>query len=145
MQPGILYVVATPIGNLADISDRAKSTLAECDLVACEDTRVTGGLLGKLGIKKTMFVNENSREKSAAPALLEKLMEGKNIALLSDAGTPCISDPGFRRMQARGNKGCAHTGRVRFYFRFMRVGASKRLFFVRGFPSSKDICPKGFF
>ena len=96
MQPGILYVVATPIGNLADISDRAKSTLAECDLVACEDTRVTGGLLGKLGIKKTMFVNENSREKSAAPALLEKLMEGKNIALLSDAGTPCISDPGFR-------------------------------------------------
>ena len=99
-ESGTLYVVATPIGNLSDISDRAKAVLAECDIVACEDTRVTGVLLGKLGLKKEMFVNENSREKAAAPALLEKLLAGKNVALVSDAGTPCVSDPGFRIVRA---------------------------------------------
>mgnify|MGYP000021243845 FL=1 len=100
MEAGTLYVVATPIGNLADISERARETLALCDVVACEDTRVTGALLNRLGLKKEMFVNENSREKSAAPALLKMLSEGKNIALVSDAGTPCVSDPGFRIVRA---------------------------------------------
>ncbi len=100
MEAGTLYVVATPIGNLADISDRARQTLALCDIVACEDTRVTGALLNRLGLKKEMFVNENSREKAAAPALLKKLLEGRNVALVSDAGTPCVSDPGFRIVRA---------------------------------------------
>ena len=100
MEAGTLYVVATPIGNLADISERARETLALCDVVACEDTRVTGVLLNRLGLKKEMFVNENSREKSAAPALLKMLSEGKNVALVSDAGTPCVSDPGFRIVRA---------------------------------------------
>ena len=100
MEAGTLYVVATPIGNLADISERARETLALCDVVACEDTRVTGALLNRLGLKKEMFVNENSRERSAAPALLKMLSEGKNIALVSDAGTPCVSDPGFRIVRA---------------------------------------------
>ena len=70
MEAGTLYVVATPIGNLADISERARETLALCDVVACEDTRVTGALLNRLGLKKEMFVNENSREKSAASSAL---------------------------------------------------------------------------
>ena len=148
MQPGILYVVATPIGNLADISERAKSTLAECDLVACEDTRVTGGLLGKIGIKKTMFVNENSREKSAAPALLEKLMEGKNIALLSDAGTPCISDPGFRivrECRRAGIKVVPIPGACAFISALCASGLPSDSFLFAGFLPPKTSARKAFF
>ena len=148
MQPGILYVVATPIGNLADISERAKSTLAECDLVACEDTRVTGGLLGKLGIKKTMFVNENSREKSAVPALLEKLMEGKNIALLSDAGTPCISDPGFRivrECRRAGIKVVPIPGACAFISALCASGLPSDSFLFAGFLPPKTSARKAFF
>ncbi len=100
MEKGKLYVVATPIGNLSDISKRALETLQQCDIVVCEDTRVTGAMLRKFDISKEMFVNENSREKAVAPAILEKLLSGKNIALVSDAGTPCISDPGFRIVRA---------------------------------------------
>ncbi len=100
MEKGKLYVVATPIGNLSDISKRALETLQQCDIVVCEDTRVTGAMLRKFDISKEMFVNENSREKAVAPTILEKLLSGKNIALVSDAGTPCISDPGFRIVRA---------------------------------------------
>lgn len=96
MDCGKLYIVATPIGNLSDISERALETLRSCDIVACEDTRITGSLLKKFDISKEMFVNENSRERAVAPIILEKLKSGKNVALVSDAGTPCISDPGFR-------------------------------------------------
>ena len=67
---GTLYVVATPIGNLGDISERALEALKSCDIVACEDTRVTGSLLKKFGIEKEMFVNEDSRERAVAPILL---------------------------------------------------------------------------
>jgi len=97
---GTLYVVATPVGNLSDIGERAVETLRSCDIVACEDTRVTGNLLKRFDISKEMFVNEDSRERSVAPLLLEKLKAGKNVALVSDAGTPCISDPGFRIVRA---------------------------------------------
>lgn len=100
MDCGKLYIVATPIGNLSDISERALETLRSCDIVACEDTRITGALLRKFDISKEMFVNENSRERAVAPVILEKLKSGKNIALVSDAGTPCISDPGFRIVRA---------------------------------------------
>ena len=100
MDCGKLYIVATPIGNLSDISERALETLRSCDIVACEDTRITGSLLKKFDISKEMFVNENSRERAVAPIILEKLKSGKNIALVSDAGTPCISDPGFRIVRA---------------------------------------------
>lgn len=100
MDNGTLYIIATPIGNLGDVSARALETLRMCDVVACEDTRVTGVLLKKFGIEKPMFVNENSREKNVAGVLLEKLKSGLNIALVSDAGSPCISDPGFRIVRA---------------------------------------------
>ena len=83
MEEGTLYVVATPIGNLSDISERALETLRSCDLVACEDTRITGAMLRKFGIEKEMFVNEDSRERGVAPLLLERLKAGKNVALLS--------------------------------------------------------------
>ncbi len=101
MEYGKLYIVATPVGNLSDITERALATLRFCDVVVCEDTRITGSLLRRFDIpQKQMFVSENSRERAVAPALLEMLKNGKNIALVSDAGTPCISDPGFRLVRA---------------------------------------------
>ena len=93
-----LFLVPTPIGNLADITERAKETLSSVDLIACEDTRTTQKLLGLLAIKtEASFVSyhEYNADKMR-PVLLEKLSAGKNIALVSDAGTPLISDPGYR-------------------------------------------------
>lgn len=92
--PGTLYVVATPIGNLADITLRALSTLREVDLIAAEDTRVTHNLLAHYGIETptTSFHQHSLRRK--AEKLLQMLEEGKDVALVSDAGTPGISDPG---------------------------------------------------
>lgn len=93
---GRLYVVATPIGNLSDITLRAKQILASCDLVLCEDTRSTGKLLHYLGLKRPMESYHDHNERQKAPALADKLQEGSSICLVSDAGTPAISDPGFR-------------------------------------------------
>ncbi|WP_310622035.1 16S rRNA (cytidine(1402)-2'-O)-methyltransferase [Flexibacterium corallicola] len=91
-----LYIVSTPIGNLGDITIRALETLAASDLIACEDTRVTGGLLHRFGIKtKMMIYNEHNSDKQR-PHILEALENGKVVSLVSDAGTPLISDPGYR-------------------------------------------------
>lgn len=95
-EPGHLYIVATPIGNLGDISTRAAAILDSCDLIACEDTRVTHGLLHYLDIKKPTLSYRDANEKHQADFLLTQLQEGKSIALVSDAGTPTLSDPGFR-------------------------------------------------
>ena len=98
--PGTLYLVATPIGNLADITHRALQILKDVDLIACEDTRHTNKLLNHYGITtKTVSYHEHN-EQQRATQLIEKLKEGSNIAVVSDAGTPSISDPGFRLVQA---------------------------------------------
>ena len=91
---GVLYLVATPIGNLSDISQRALKVLSEVDIVAAEDTRNTGKLLAYFGISKPMisYFEHNKRERGEA--ILEKLKEGLSCALVTDAGTPAISDPG---------------------------------------------------
>lgn len=91
---GVLYLVATPIGNLSDISERALKVLSEVDLVAAEDTRNTGKLLAYFGISKPMisYFEHNKRERGEA--ILEKLKDGLSCALVTDAGTPAISDPG---------------------------------------------------
>lgn len=94
-QNGILYIVATPIGNLGDITQRALDTLAQVDLIAAEDTRHSGLLLSHYGIKKPFFALHDHNEQQKAVILVEKLTKGENIALISDAGTPLISDPGF--------------------------------------------------
>src|SRR5476651_2776655 len=94
--PGTLYVVATPIGNLADLTDRARAILGGVDLVACEDTRTTGALLTRLGLQKPLVAYHDHNETEAAENLAAQLAAGKSIALVSDAGTPAISDPGFR-------------------------------------------------
>lgn len=94
-QTGILYIVATPIGNLDDITQRALQTFERVDLIAAEDTRHSGILLSHYGIKKPFFALHDHNEQQRSAALVEKLLEGINIALISDAGTPLISDPGF--------------------------------------------------
>ena len=91
---GALYVVATPIGNLADMTLRAMHVLTLVDAVACEDTRVTGGLLRHLGLDKPLLALHEHNESRAAAAVVERLGEGQRIAYVSDAGTPAISDPG---------------------------------------------------
>lgn len=93
---GILYVVATPIGNLEDISLRALRILKEVDLIAAEDTRHTRNLLTHYDIHTALTSYHEHNEKTQAAKLVEKLRRGENIALVSDAGTPAISDPGYR-------------------------------------------------
>jgi 16S rRNA (cytidine1402-2'-O)-methyltransferase len=91
---GALYVVATPIGNLADLSLRAIHILSLVDAVACEDTRVAAGLLRHLGLHKPLLALHAHNERSAAEAVLVRLAAGERVALVSDAGTPAVSDPG---------------------------------------------------
>ncbi len=99
-QPGHLYMVATPIGNLADVTERARAILASVDLIACEDTRTTGGLLTRLGFRKDLVAYHEHNETEAADRLVAQLLAGKSIAVVSDAGTPALSDPGFRVVRA---------------------------------------------
>ena len=96
MSAGVLYVVATPIGNLEDVSERALRTLREVDLVAAEDTRRTSQLLRRHGIDKPLTSYHDAAERRRAPELVARLAAGESIALVSDAGTPLLSDPGYR-------------------------------------------------
>lgn len=100
MNRGSLFIVATPIGNLEDLSPRARRVLSEVTLVAAEDTRRSGRLLSHFGIKTTLFALHEHNERDATAVLLRKLKEGASIALVSDAGTPLVSDPGFRLVRA---------------------------------------------
>ena len=97
---GHLYVVGTPIGNLADLSERARATLGSVDLVAAEDTRRTGRLLAHLGLKVRMLSLFEGNERQRIDELLDRLREGERVALVSDAGMPAVSDPGFRLLRA---------------------------------------------
>jgi 16S rRNA (cytidine1402-2'-O)-methyltransferase len=99
-QPGTLYVVATPIGNLADLTDRARAILGTVDLIACEDTRTTGAMLVRLGLHKELVAYHEHNEIEAAEKLADQLVAGKSIAVVTDAGTPALSDPGFRLVRA---------------------------------------------
>jgi 16S rRNA (cytidine1402-2'-O)-methyltransferase len=96
LSSGILYIVATPIGNLADITFRAIEVLKSADVIACEDTRHSRVLLDHYGVRKPVVSYHDFSEKRRAPELLEKIKNGSKIALISDAGTPGIADPGFR-------------------------------------------------
>jgi 16S rRNA (cytidine1402-2'-O)-methyltransferase len=104
LRPG-LYLVATPIGNLGDITLRALQALAGADLIACEDTRVTRKLLERYAIATPLSPYHDHNAAKARPGLLRRLAEGAAIALVSDAGTPLISDPGFKLVRAAQNAG----------------------------------------
>lgn len=98
--PGTLYVVATPIGNLEDLTHRATRILQEVDLIACEDTRHTRKLLNHYGIKTNTVSYHEHNEREQALKLIDAIKSGTNVAIVSDAGTPGISDPGFRVVNA---------------------------------------------
>ena len=102
---GTLYVVATPIGNLEDLTPRARETLAEADLVAAEDTRHTRRLLSHIGAKPVLMALHDHNEEQVLPSIIEALESGKNVALVSDAGTPLVSDPGYRLVRAARGQG----------------------------------------
>lgn len=103
---GTLYVVATPIGNLDDLSQRARLTLAAVDLIAAEDTRHTQRLLSHFGIKTPLLALHDHNEAQLVPQLVADLAGGRNVALVSDAGTPLVSDPGYRLVAA------AHSAKI---------------------------------
>jgi 16S rRNA (cytidine1402-2'-O)-methyltransferase len=97
---GKLYIVSTPIGNLGDITLRCIETLKIVDFIACEDTRVTKKILNHYSINSNLITYNNINEKRETAKLITRLQKGENLALVADAGTPCISDPGYRLVHA---------------------------------------------
>lgn len=97
---GKIYIVSTPIGNIDDISKRALDCLSSVSIIACEDTRHTGMFLSRLGIKKKLVSYHNFNEQKRASLIIESVLEGNDVALVSDAGTPGISDPAYRLVRA---------------------------------------------
>ena len=148
MNGGTLYLVGTPIGNMSDISERAVETLRTVDLIACEDTRSASRILAKFEIEKRMIVYEDSRESRVAPMLLEELKAGKNIALVSDAGMPSISDPGFRIVRLCRKDGIdvlPVPGPTAFTAALAASGLPSHGFLFAGFLPAKTSARKNFF
>ncbi len=139
---GTVYLVATPIGNLADISQRALETLKAVDLIACEDTRHTGKLLSHFGIKKKLVSYHEHNENSRADEFAALLSDGKSIAVVSDAGTPAICDPALRIVQKAheiGAKVVSIPGAVAFVNALIVSGLPTDSIFFGGFlPSRKN-------
>lgn len=104
-EPGVLYVVATPIGNLEDLSPRAVRVLSEVDRIAAEDTRHSGRLLRHFGIDRPLWSLHEHNERERCAAVLGELLAGRSVALISDAGTPLVSDPGFHLVRAARARG----------------------------------------
>ena len=137
---GIVYLVATPIGNLADISRRALETLEAADLIACEDTRHTGQLLNHFNIKKKLVSYHEHNEQARAEEFANLLIQGKSIAVVSDAGTPAISDPALKIVQKAheiGAKVVAIPGAVAFVNALVVSGLPTDSVFFGGFLPSK--------
>jgi 16S rRNA (cytidine1402-2'-O)-methyltransferase len=136
----MLYLIATPIGNLGDISQRALDTLNAVDLVASEDTRKTGLLLQHFGIKKPQIAFYEHNEKRAGPRIIEALHDGKNVALVTSAGTPGISDPGFTLVRDAIQAGIQVTmipGPSAVIMALALSGLPMHSFTFRGFPPRK--------
>ncbi|MBT2970059.1 MAG: 16S rRNA (cytidine(1402)-2'-O)-methyltransferase [Candidatus Thiodiazotropha sp. (ex Ctena orbiculata)] len=137
MSKGVLYVVATPIGNLEDISQRALETLQRVDLIAAEDTRHTRPLLKHYGIKTPLRAFHQYNEHAQLKQLLQSLEAGESIALVSDAGTPLISDPGFplvRELIQRGGRVVPIPGASALICALSAAGLPTDRFLFLGFP-----------
>jgi 16S rRNA (cytidine1402-2'-O)-methyltransferase len=147
-RPGHLYVVATPIGNLADLTERARAILGSVDLVACEDTRTTGALLGRLEIRRELVAYHEHNESEAAERLAASLASGRSVALATDAGTPGISDPGFRLVRACRRRGLPVVpvpGPVAFAAVLSASGLPTNGFLFAGFLAPKTSARLAFF
>jgi 16S rRNA (cytidine1402-2'-O)-methyltransferase len=139
--PG-LHVVATPIGNLRDITLRALETLAAADIVACEDTRVTRKLFDHYGLATPMMSYHDHNAETARPRILDMLAAGKSVALVSDAGTPLISDPGFKLVReacAGGHAVTAAPGASAVLMALSVAGLPTDRFFFEGFLPAREI------
>jgi 16S rRNA (cytidine1402-2'-O)-methyltransferase len=145
---GTLYVVATPIGNLEDMTPRAIRVLAEADLIAAEDTRHSGKLLRHFGIgTETVAVHEHN-ERSQVPKLIEVLKSGKSIAFITDAGTPLVSDPGFQLVRAARQAGLTVTpvpGACAAIAALSAAGLPSDRFVVEGFPPARSAARRAVF
>lgn len=138
---GELYVVATPIGNLGDMVPRAVEVLQTVDVVAAEDTRHSGKLLSHLGIKTPLIPYHDHSDDRQATKLIEKLEQGKSIALISDAGTPLISDPGYKLVRAvrqQGFKVVPIPGPCALVAAICASGLPSDRFTFEGFPPAKS-------
>jgi 16S rRNA (cytidine1402-2'-O)-methyltransferase len=136
-----LYLVATPIGNLGDVTLRALETLAAADLVACEDTRVTARLLERYGIRTALTPYHDHNAAAARPKILARIRDGGAVALVSDAGTPLVSDPGYRLVRAAQDEGLAVTtvpGASAVLAALAVAGLPTDRFFFEGFLPPKD-------
>ena len=133
---GILYIVPTPIGNLGDITQRARETLATVDFVAAEDTRVGGKLLMLLDIKKPLVSYHEHSNKNAIDAICRRIINGESCALITDAGTPAVSDPGEKLVAAAAEQSipvCALPGACAAVTAISASGLSSRRFCFEGF------------
>ena len=140
MTSGTLYLVSTPIGNLGDITVRALETLRQVDLVASEDTRHTGVLLKHFDIHKPQTALHEHNERQVTPRILQMLEEGKSVALVTCAGTPGISDPGFVLVRETIRSGFGVTaipGPTAFVMALVLSGLAVHSFTFRGFPPHK--------
>ncbi|MBS3803936.1 MAG: 16S rRNA (cytidine(1402)-2'-O)-methyltransferase [Oleiphilaceae bacterium] len=137
---GVLYILATPIGNLGDLSPRAVETLGRVDLVAAEDTRHSGRLLQHLGLQKSMISLHDYNERERIDSVLERLANGAHVALISDAGTPLISDPGYvlvREARERGLRVSPIPGPCALVAALSAAGLPTDCFRFEGFLPSK--------
>jgi 16S rRNA (cytidine1402-2'-O)-methyltransferase len=143
----MLYLVATPIGNLGDISLRALETLKSVDLVVSEDTRKTGFLLKHFEIKRPQMSFHEYNEEKASARVVDMLLEGKNVALVSDAGSPSVSDPGYRLVRAALKADVAITaipGPTAVITALVLSGLPVHSFTFRGFPPRKSSARRKF-
>lgn len=137
IEPAVLYVVATPIGNLEDISERARRVLREVDLIAAEDTRHSRGLLAHLGVSRPMLSLHEHNERGQVELLLAALAKGRSVALVADAGTPLISDPGYvlvREVRRRGYRVVPIPGPSALICALSVAGLPTSAFVFEGFP-----------
>ena len=137
----LLYLIATPIGNLKEFSSRAIEIVSECDLVAAEDTRNAFDLLNRFGIKKELYSLREHNEKEASKHLIELINDGKKVVYMSDAGYPGISDPGnllVKELIANDINVSTISGSCAFINALVASGLSSRHFYFYGFLSAKD-------